>query len=88
MTKEEKIINYIESRGMHISKYIDDFRHVVAGTVCIVSISMIKVYGGNIQDWWKLMEILNTPDCPIRMVPVKSSEHEIKGAFNRLIWVE
>ena len=84
---ERKIIRYLREHGLDISMYVDTFRHVVPGTVCIVSISMWG-YGGCAYDWAKLRQILSEPDCPITMESVEPDEHERKYAFDRLVWKE
>lgn len=87
MPPEEKIISYLRDQGLDITRYIDDFRHVEPGTVCICSISMWGIQtAGKIEHWWKLMDILKTPGCPIRIERVESEIHERPNAFNRLIW--
>jgi len=86
---ENLIIEYLRDRGLEITPYIDDFRHVVPGTVCFISIRMWGIgSGGRYKDWIKLSEILDEPGCPIRMEDVESSLNERKGAFNRLVWKE
>lgn len=82
---EKKIIQYLRDHGLDISMYIDTYRHVIPGTICIVSISMWG-YGGCAFDWARLTEILREPGCPIRMEPVEPDEHERKYAFDRLVW--
>ena len=84
---ERKIIRYLRDRKLDISMYIDTYRHVIPGTICIVSISMWG-YGGCALEWARLTEILRDPDCPIRMEPVESGPNERKYAFDRLIWKE
>lgn len=86
---EDRIISYIRDHGLDITRYIDTFRHVVPGTVCIVSIRMWMLGScGRYEDWCKLQEILAEPGCPIRMEAVTSAPHERKRAFDRLVWKE
>ena len=86
---ENRIISYLRDHGLDITRYIDDFRHVVPGTVCIVSISMWRIgSNGRYKDWCKLMDILHDPSCPIRMEDVDPAPNEHKNAFNRLVWKE
>ena len=87
MNAEDRIIQYLRDHGLGITPYIDDFRHVVPGTVCIISISMWRVGSGikNYRNWIKLNDILADPSCPIRMEDVESSPNERPGAFNRLV---
>ena len=86
---ERKIIQYLRDRGLDITQYVDTFRHVIPGTICIVSISMWGIQtSGKYEHWCLLMDILKDPDCPIRMKPVESGPNERKYAFDRLIWKE
>lgn len=87
MNTEQLIIQYLREHGLDITRYIDDFRHVVPGTISIISISMWGIgTSGKYADWIKLNEILKVPGCPIQMESVRSYDHERKDAFNRLIW--
>ena len=85
MTTEEKILSYLREHGLDITKYIDDFRHVVPSTVCIISISMWG-YAGDVRKWWQLRDILKDPACPIRMESVEPAIYERQYAFDRLVW--
>lgn len=84
---EERIIQYLKNHGLDITRYIDDYSHVVPGTVCILSISMWGIQtSGKYEHWIQLTDILKEPGCPIRMEPVESAPHERRHAFDRLIW--
>ena len=87
MTTEEKILSYLLDHGLDLTQYIDTFRHVIPGTVCFSGRSMWGIQtSGKYEHWIKLMEILKTPGCPLRMEHVESSWHERPGSFERLIW--
>lgn len=87
---ETKIINYFQDNGLDLRRYVDDYSHVVPGTVAIRSISMwgygASVRSGKYEDWIKLMELLKKPDCPVRMESIESHDYEKPNAFDRLIW--
>lgn len=85
MNNEEKIISFLRENGLDVSKYVDTFRHVIPGTVCLLTRSMWG-YGGHYADWQKLTDILDSPGCPIRMESVSPAPNERPRSFDRLIW--
>ena len=87
MTAEDKILTYLRNHGLDITRYIDTYRHVIPGTVCFSARSMWGIQtSGKYEHWVKLTDILKTPGCPIRMVHVRSAEHERPNSFERLVW--
>lgn len=82
---QKKIYRYLRDHGLDISIYVDDFRHQVADTIVIISISMWG-YGGCYADWATLRQILSEPDCPVVMESIEPNQGERKFAFDRLIW--
>lgn len=87
MDTTEMIVNYLKEHGLNIDRYIDNYRHVIYGTVCFCGRSMWGIQtSGKYEDWCKLMEILQMPGCPIRMEHVESTGNERPHSFERLVW--
>lgn len=84
MTKREYIIHYFAIRGLNISPYINDYAHQRSGTI-ILNIRGMRDYNECYEDWLRLQNILNLPNCPISAHKVQEHTYEHRNSLLRLI---